>query len=194
LYVEGETDKIILENAYKILYQDKKANFKIISLDGADNFRYLANLGKITESSTKMSIFLNDYDQKGLSVYKQIKQNKNKDLENYSTDNFLIKRSDDKKIWTMLLPVPESRKSYVSELDLGYLTIELLFNDTILEKYKETVLSFYTEKTIYNNKIYKITDNTASKITFANKTKDFAAEDFTNFKPLFEKIEEILKL
>jgi hypothetical protein len=190
LFVEGESDKIILENAWGKTYLNEKINFSIISLDGADNFRHIANLGKL-DKFNKIIIFLNDYDDKGLSVYKQIKPNKC-NMKDCSTNKLVLKKTDDGKIWGMLLPVPDFRLDYISKTDLGFLCIELLFDDKKLSEYKNQVPSFYEEKIIYDRKIYKITEKSDTKIKFANKTRYFTTEDFANFKPLFEKIKEIL--
>jgi hypothetical protein len=130
---------------------------------------------------------LNDTDDKGFSVFNQLKPGKNIMVLNESK----IYKSH-KNIFALLLPMPSCRNKYVSHnLNKGELCIELLFEDITLEKYKEKVNSFFDIVDHYGNSIKIIKDS--AKLNFANSTIDFVAEDFVHFIPIFNTITEIIK-
>ena len=191
LFVEGKTDKTILENAYKILYPEIiNRGFEIISLDGADNFRHGCNLGKFHEFK-RMGIFLNDRDDKGYDVYNQLKPD-GKDMKKETNSACALKTYG--SLHAILLPIPENKSFYCCiDSERGKLSIENLFEDEKIYKYAEKSPSFYKLKKLFGKGVIEITSDKEHKPKFADSTKDFEAVDFTNFKTIFETIQEIIK-
>ncbi len=89
----------------------------------------------------------------------------------------------------MLIPVPEHRKNYASKEYGGksLLEIELLFTDDVLRRLN----NIKEEKIVGTDITRKIF--AGKKSEFWRKLFDLPKGDFKNFKPLFDKIEELFK-
>ncbi|MBU1151880.1 ATP-binding protein [Patescibacteria group bacterium] len=190
LFVEGKTDKTILEESWKKLYPNNTLPFKIV--DAFDR-HFLGNTfarGDIFRNyPSKKFIGMLDFDdgfenwkglkngKKGSSQYTQTELDKKKGLT--------IKHNQENG-YVFLLPVPEFRTNYAdATYGKSYLTIELLFPDLLLNGYTEEITL------AGSGKVKKIKDS--KKETFSNKVKDFDKENFDNFKPIFDLVKELLK-
>lgn len=189
LFVEGKTDKTILEAAWNKLNCSNDLPVKIV--DAFDR-HFLGNTfarGDIYRNyPSRKFIGMLDFDDayenwerlkngKGNSQYTENETDKEKGLT--------IKHNKEKG-YVFLLPVPNSRKTYADpSYGKSYLTIELLFSDSLLSNFTE-------ELTIAGEgKIKRIKDS--KKEDFANKVKDFDKNEFSNFNPIFKLIEELIK-
>ncbi len=185
LYVEGKTDKIILENAWSKLYQTGM-NFTIIDCGCAKEINKKLNANTLLDFKNNKIIGLFDFDGEG---YDQL-NGLHKDRFSNINSNFFRKRKDHLCCYGLLLPVPLSRLNYANqELEnKSALSIELIFEDKVLIQSNNLKQAKIAGTNVTRSEF------TGDKISFANKIKDFTAEDFVNFKPLFEKIKEILEL
>lgn len=205
LYVEGKTDIIHIENAWKILYENKEMPFDIFTLNGADNIKqFLISYSK--EQIDKVVIGLVDYDEKGMDVIKGL----NKNFDNISED--LYKRKNEngnvKDAYIITLPTPNEEFAKYE-----YCPIEFLYEKTLLEKYSMIdKRNLYRLNTIYSrvnsdyiNKeqleekqdlwFYEITESNMSKNDFANAIKtseELTKDDLKNFQKLFNVINNII--
>lgn len=196
LFTEGITDKIILETAWKKLY-NKPFPFYIQDCFDAG---FLANLfrrgldgqdGIFINYGEKALIALFDFDSKGYNLWNGLNEN----WSNIETNprKCLTKENNLKNGYALLLPVSnnlvanqvviQDNKTFKEN---SILTIELLFYGI------EALNHFFNEEpSVGGNKIIQFRGD---KRKFARKVSSFEAQHFTFFKPLFEKIIEVIKL
>ena len=191
LFVEWITDKIILENAWEKLKWNEEMFFRIENwFDCHHIWRWFKEENHwFLESDNKTFIWMLDFD----SAYKQIdllldsNDSKNwKMIQDKKTLWITLKHSK-KKWYVFLLPVPFFRKDYVwkSYSDKSMLSIELLFDDNLLEWYVDKIdLPWWV-------KLFKMKTKNWKKINFARSTNKFKKEDFKNFEPIFNVLENI---
>lgn len=190
LFVEGKTDKTILEESWKKLYPNNTLPFKIV--DAFDR-HFLGNTfarGDIFRNyPSKKFIGMLDFDdgfenweglkngKKGSSQFTQTETDKKKGLT--------IKHNKENG-YVFLLPVPDSRGAYAdAKYDKSHLTIELLFQDSLLRSYTEEVTL------AGEGKVKKIKDS--KKEVFSTKVKDFSTDEFNNFRPIFDLVKNLLQ-
>jgi hypothetical protein len=186
IFVEGESDKIILENAYKMLYPGQNT-LSFYEAGGSKEINSKLNSKNIQDyQSVVFGIYdfdsaFNDFN--GLRLFGDIEGDEKSCLYRERTEGIV-------RMYALLLPVPEDRKTIASMKykDSSRLSIEMLFNDNILESnnnLEEVKVLGGSQITIF-----KETSNN-SKVGFAKKTNFLHKEDFVNFVPLFEKIFEL---
>ncbi len=199
LFTEGITDKIIIETAWKKLY-NKKMPFYIQECFDA---KFLANLysrgndaqdGIFANYKDKKFIALFDFDTEGYNAWNGL----NKHLGETFEDNpfkCLTRCNNTKNAYAMLLPVPsnidlhaqimkDEVKTFENE---SCLSIELLFYGI------SSVDEFFTEeKKSGGGK--SIIINKSNKRKFANQVKKLNKEDFNMFIPIFDKVKEIIMM
>jgi len=173
IYVEGLSDKIILENAYNKLHP-KHNNFVFYDVGGTRELVKKIDASKISDFG-KMSFGIFDFDR-AYEEFNGLKKDKNRFGEIEGSENeclFRIREDEGRKIFALLLPIPEDRKMIASSIFGGNskLSIEMLFNDEILE-YDGNLRE---EKVPGGSTIHVFTGD---KIKFAEKTKDFKIDNF----------------
>ncbi len=181
LFVEGETDKIILENAWEKLYPNEEMNFGIQNSYGAGfiNKKLRSNeLFQRNPSYTFIGMF--DFDEEGYNQWNGLKDGW------VQFESTLCKKHNTHKGFTFLLPVPDLRKSDASEelKNKSYMPIEFLFKD---DKIQDICIK---EKSRGCITLLYIKDE--GKMEFAKSTQSFTAEDFENFRAIFELINKII--
>lgn len=205
LYVEGKTDIIHIQKAWKVLYDNKEIPFDIFTLNGADNIKqFLISYSK--EQISKIVIGLVDYDEKGMSVINGL----NKNFEYIFKDVYRRKKENnvEKNAYIITLPTPSDDFSKYE-----YCPIEFLYNKDLLEKYgmigkrnlnKLNIIYSKVNNDFLNREqlkekndlwFYEVIEDNSSKNDFANKIVEdvnLDKEDFKNFKPLFDAINNIL--
>ena len=190
LMVEGETDKLHIENFYQL--KGEKLPFKIIACNGASNMRHVAIAFEQLKIPHEKIIFLCDYDKEGIAAYKDLKKNL-KYAAIYTLDIESLSKDDDRvrlKNYPieMLYPL-EILKEYslLEELELKDYLIDLDKNSQ-KEKSKEFEQAQGKEK-------YKIKSDSDKKSRFANeiiKTLDIN-KYFKEFRKLITRIEKELE-
>ncbi|MDD2565792.1 MAG: hypothetical protein PHZ26_04450 [Candidatus Gracilibacteria bacterium] len=190
LFVEGETDIIILENAWRALYPEKRdVPFQI---ENGFDCHHIGrgfkekDYGFLSSIQNKKLIGMLDYD----SAYGEF----NRLLDISDTKWNLVQDSDalgrlvkhsEKEGYVFLLPVPEFRKDYASDeyKEKSMLSIELLFKDQYLEGYVNTI------KLPGGISLLKMIDSKKNK--FSSSTSSFPKEAFTSFEAIFNLISRI---
>lgn len=182
LCVEGESDKIILENAWKKLNPAIPIPFYIHICYADSQIKSLLERIDISNFNSKTFIGLWDFD----SAYNQWKGLSNNWLHKQTDESEgLLNKKQGESIYAMLLPVPSSRNMYASNVlgDKSALSIELLFSDRRIKKYTHSVVC------LGGGEIKEF--NKRSKLTFAKKTNDFSEDDFIEFRKIFKLIADI---
>ncbi len=191
--VEGKTDKWIIQTAWKKIYPNDEMPFEIypsgryISEDksegSSEQVRTAIELVAPMTTDNKIIIGLFDNDKEGNGQYKGLNK---KIFEHYNISKFLRKHKT-KKIYGMLLPVPDNRNSFVSNiLNQRFLQIEHYFSDTILQKN-----NMKGNKVAPDSAIFTIRDKNKTKFA-KEKINDLDKTEFINFDVLFDKIKEII--
>lgn len=183
LFVEGESDKTILENAWKKLFPDEKMSFNIHNAFSQSQLRVaLKNCQLFTKSPNKTFIGMWDFDE-AYNAWNGLK-NSWKEIPNRKEIDGLCKKHSEEKGYAFLLPIPIELTEYASRKYEGTSTvaIELLF-------YSCKPDLFEKKSTSGGGHEIKPKDKT----NFATKTAEFLEDDFKNFKPIFSLIEKIIK-
>ncbi|WP_457616859.1 ATP-dependent nuclease [Lutibacter sp.] len=193
LIVEGKTDKWIIEKAWSKLHPNNKIPFEIfpsgtyITIDesegNADQVRRTLELISPMINDDKVIIGLFDNDREGNAQFKGLNK---KIFEQHSYTSWLRKHKT-KKIYGLLLPVPENRMSFVGEKpNQRFLEIEHYFPDAVLEN-----SGIKGDKVVPDSKVFLI--KSKNKKDFTEKVVDtLAPNEFKNFTLLFDKINEII--
>lgn len=188
LFVEGESDEIILKNAWKKLKDGIDMPFEIVN--GFDCF-FIKNTFKrediFRNNPSKIFMGLLDFDE-AYECWKEIREKKQKwNLIEDNEEKGLLLKHKAKNGALFLLPVPTDKKDFYASSELGKksaLSIEFLFSDKLIEGFCNTV------KCLGGSDIKKFKDS--KKKTFSNSTNEFSKEDFKNFEKIFEIIEDII--
>lgn len=189
---EGKNDAKIIQVAWGKLFPGKVIPFDTVAsgeqieendrTGNADQVRkaliYSANI-----INNQIIIGLFDNDREGNCQYKGLK---NDSFEKHDIEK-IVRKHKKKRIFALLLPVPELRKIFVTEIiTQRYLEIEHYFNNNILEKY------LLKGNNILNTEVFCI--NNTLKTKFAHEIiESLDSSEFENFRILFDKIEEIIK-
>ena len=169
LLVEGLTDKLILAQAFKVLKDDYKSlKFDVFHCGGADNIPHLLTGLRTTDFKlgNKKIIALFDSDTEGLDCC-------NRSQVKYS------KAKNKKGLYAIVLPKKNA-------------TIESFFPT---QKFNDAYTEALSENP-FNGSVTDFSKNlmTKSKIKLSENCKNFAAQDFDEFRSIFDLIEEINNL
>lgn len=181
LYVEGKTDKTILEIAWDKLFPSTTIPVEIIDSGGHPSIKSLFNSGALP--AQKLIIGLMDFDE-AFGSYDNVWQKQHTIFDN-SIENGLTKKHKDYPRYLSLLPVPNNRKT-IASTDLkssSKLSIEFLFSDEIIK-------NFISERTSVGGGKYF--DFTGDKVKFAESVKTFSNEYFQNIEQVFKQITAII--
>lgn len=196
LFTEGITDKITLEIAWKKIYGNNEMPFFIQDSFSANFLGTLFNQGDqspdgiFVQFPNKKLIALFDFDQAGFTNWNREKKFKNI-IENDPSK--CLTRTNNQNGFLVLLPATneEPIKSLVIKNNLetfkeeSKLTIESLFLNI-----KEIREEFFGEEIMTGGgKIYLFNGN---KRKFTEKIKTMDPSNFSQFRPLFEKILQII--
>ncbi len=181
LLVEGESDKIILENAWQKLYPNQEMNFEIFCVFGSSAIRTILKRESTYQKSEKYFIGLFDFD-KAFSDWNGLK---NAPIDpNTNESNGLTKARTNSHGYGVLLPVPPHRSGWASRQlgDRSSLSIEFLFED-------EKISAYTRNQELAQGNVQVVFSG--DKISFAESTSKFQTNDFLNFQPIFERINHI---
>ena len=183
LITEGPTDSEILEHAFTILTNGKIPYWKVKPAGnkggGAKEVKFILDKAKPLNGENDTIIGLFDQDTEGINQYDGLQFDSFKEYKR-------VKKMKDSNIYGMKLPVPKFREAYLKqEREHHYLAIEHYFDDKILEEFDIVKPSGIPG-------LYKIKDASGIKTKFSKHIKSLKlAEDFRNFIPLFETIDDI---
>jgi hypothetical protein len=188
LLVEGATDKLILENAWKAL---NKSSLPFEIVNAFDCF-FIQNTmmreDAFRNSPEKTFIGLLDFD-KAFDCWERVSQ-KDKShtwqlVDNRSERDGLALKHKDEKGFLCLLPVPDSRAVLASR-EFGKnscVSIELLFDNDLLQ-------GFIQEKKLPGGGMILVFKD-EKKQQFAELSGQFTPEQFKYFTQVFKMIEEL---
>lgn len=188
---EGKTDSKLIEVAWKKLYPGREMFFECKASGveyesseregNADTVRRTVEyLSTVTERAI---IGLFDNDRAGNEQFKGLNK---KIFDKYDIKND-IRKHNNRDIFGMLLPVPDSRKIFVTEDDITqrYFVIEHYFKDNVLKQH-----SMYGGN-ILGTCVFKVNNK---KVEFSKKVESLNAKEFSEFHILFSKIKKVLKV
>lgn len=184
LFVEGPTDKVLVETAWKKIYPGVTQPFITIPCGDFTQIRFKIDATTVDEFSDREVVAVMDFD----SAYDAFNGLKN--FIDASTDpmNCLAKKRQNgtKNITCLLLPVPTHRNSYASPVmgSMSKLSIELLFEDDVL-----TQNNNLTDEALPGGATVKIFQG--SKSGFAGRAARLDDSKFIHFKPLLEQLKNI---
>lgn len=187
LLVEGKTDKIHIEEAFKRLkksYSD--VNFDVFAMNGSEHIREVLiglNSSDICWNKKIIGIFDNDKAGQRDIANGFEKENVNDKIRHVKCGD----REPSKNFFAFLLPN--------SERSIKDFTIENCYD---AQKYEEAYKTAVEKKSGYFGQlsIDKIADDIKndSKIILAENAKKFSDNDFEKFKEIFDIVKEIAKI
>ncbi len=188
IFTEGPTDKKVLETAWKLFNPESDLPYIIKDKGGADGVAYVLENGAVFEKTFIFGLF--DFDAKGYQKWNGLASHKYFKISNTTHAACLMKKHQENKFYAILLPVPDNdlQKQVMSDNnndfgDKSYLVMEHLFWGVEgLEKY-------FVEDPAPGGKIIKFSGNVDDLILDA---KIIGERAFLNFKPIFERIKEIV--
>jgi len=188
LLVEGQTDKIHIEQALKHLSKEyPELEFDVYDMKGCKNIKQmmigLANCGQKFNHKI-IGIFDNDHEGK--------KEVTSQNFHNDDDKKFMRLKNNDKGSYNNFFAVLLPKKDGFSEKDY---TIENLYS---ADKYEKAYLDSLerTRGHFGRKSIDEISTDikNKSKTILAEMSKEFEKDDFENFKPLFEILKTIKNL
>jgi AAA15 family ATPase/GTPase len=188
LFVEGPSDKIIIENAWGKIYPSKSQPFFIQEKGNAKQVAYALENSLIFEKKIIFGVF--DFDYEGYSAWNGCtgEGKPYKLITSSIPDDCLCIQRINEKHFGLLLPVPTNgdiRKQVISSKsgdhfgDRSQLPIELLFAG---------INSLQSHFISVDGPGGPVIEFRGDKQKFATNTASLSQNDFLNLKPLFEKI------
>lgn len=202
LFVEGKTDIIHIKTAKSKLKID--LDFDIFECGSAEKLRqFLMGIPKGLFSDKKI-VGIFDYDEEGIQQAKLIEGSKNKDEK----DIYIRKDSSNIKSINLICPNEEFKKYKNCPIEFLYTKKKLTSTKLLekrslgevnknlkdIEKFNQSELNAKEELWFFKIKNTKgKIDGDGEKMKFTKNVSKLDQKDFENFKPLFEKIERIIK-
>lgn len=197
LFTEGITDKIIIEISWKKLFGDTEMPFYIQDSFSVNFLGTLFNQGNekpdgiFHQFPEKALIALFDFDNAGYNGW-----NRDEKFPNVIENNpyKCLTRHNNLNGYLLLLPAINEediknlviKNGYETYKDNSKLTIESLFLDVL--NFKNM---YFTLETVPGGSFYSFK---GKKRKFAKNLEALESEHFKNFRPLFDKIEEVIAL
>jgi len=189
-YLKGNKIECTEEN-YLSLFKENSP-FTIRRCEGATKLSGRMRVANNDGYEDKKIIGLYDFDKEGREQIHNLKNDKFWEDKYYGDieTGYYRKRNDHSTFYALLIPIPDRLKKFADlewENFASYVEIENLLPEEFLLSN-----SFANEKNSPAGKYLKINDSKKSKIW--QKLFDLKAEEFKDFKPLFEKIENFFTL
>lgn len=188
VYVEGKWDKIYLEQAWRALFPSKKIPFEIIDKGGHRIINSIEDVAKSSGNKKVVAIF--DRDKQG-EEYFSLRENSLKDFfVDYEATTF-TKKHKNKDVFVFLLDAPISRNNWVSANHKKLLEMEHLFEDEFITSLGVRIPPCITKTAKEWEASCDFKEKLGSEISLLEKGS-LRSADFSNFRPLFEKIAKLL--
>ncbi|ASF43822.1 DUF4357 domain-containing protein [Capnocytophaga endodontalis] len=182
LLVEGKTDKVHINNAYKALKEEyPNLNFDIFDMEGVANIKpFLSSLYLVDFQKDKLYIGIYDNDRAGDDAYGQFKKIENEKFKGVNENN------DKRNLFYFVtrLPKPEGITCEC--------TIETMYEYTKWEEaYQQAIVELSNQNRGTSIIDYSKNVLNKAKDIIAENSNSFVKEDFKNFRKLFDLIKEI---
>ena len=165
---------------------DEKCSFYIFDKQGRSNLQSFLDMPSISEFDNQKIIGIFDFDD-GYNNFNGLKAIRWEDALGTKNSGLYRKRKDHNCFYSLLIPVPTFRDNYAdTSFTHSYLSLEHLFSDDILKKI-HCFDGFSTPSG--GTQVCKI----KGKNNLWKKLFDLQKSDFNSFKPLFEKIDSLIK-
>ena len=179
LLVEGMTDVLILDRAWKKLHGEKDKRFSLFSCLCASILKGVLDNEAVFSGRESLPVFaLFDFDSEGYHKWNGLNPQKWEDVPDAPLQ---VKKHKERPWYAMLLPAPSGLESQSNPEESGgpCIDIELLFYN------KEGVdsSSFEKKRTSGGGEIIVFR---GKKMEFAKRVDSLPAEAFENFRPIFE--------
>jgi predicted ATPase len=184
--LEGETDRTILDAAWKKMYPNVSKFFDLKPVLSHNAVRVTLNDDQVfVKNKNKKIVGIFDFDSafdQWNGVWKKTER-----IGKYGVEDCLAKKHSLNNGWAFLLPVPAFRSELASE-ELGgasALTIELLFQD------KDLLPGMTRRAPLPCAGAYKLEVVDSKKTEFAAHVQTLPKESFLAFAPIFARLIEI---
>lgn len=183
VFVEGKTDRDIIEIGWKKLHPTERIPFLI--QDAFDAY-FVANIMKrgdiFSNYKDMVAIGILDFDDAFQTTREKIDANRWRQ-QRYEDGGLAYFSASDKGA-IMTLPVPNFRKEYAaSDIRSSYLSIELLFEDDIVEPFCKR------EKVAGGASMLRVRDS--KKIKFVDTIKGLDSSRFSGIGLLFDRLFDV---
>ncbi len=183
------SDKECLENCFEDVF-NKECKFSIFKAEGATCLAGFLRQKNIDYYKDKKVIGLFDFDEKGREQFNCMRNEDYWKVEPAGeiTTGIYKKRNDHECFYSLLIPIPEKLNNLANLSFPSFIEIENLLPSSFLLKN-----SFALElKTTGNTDYIEIKKDIKSKIW--KRLFDLSKNDFENFRPLFNKINELFNI
>ncbi|MBY5530206.1 ATP-binding protein [Rhizobium leguminosarum bv. viciae] len=184
VFVEGETDRQLIELAWRKLFSEKSSYFELRPALGAKNINITLNDQMVfSKVGSRKLVGLFDFDD----AYNHWNGVWRKDgADTGSEIDGIIRSHPTERGWAMLLPVPAHRSGFASRLLKGnsIMSIEFLFDDSELPQ------AYVTNRPAPLGAALP-TFNDKFKPAFVAHAETLPASSFEPFRPLFDRLNEI---
>lgn len=170
---------------------DENALFKVVGANGSGNVEGFLRSKTHDILAKKKIVGLFDFDTEGKNKFHSTKNawNLKDKIQGSKRDGLFMINPSNSNVGCLLLPVPERLDSYAClEYKSCYVEVENLLSDDLLSK-----LQHVNDEPIAGGLSVKVVDS-KSKGTFWKQLLKADKKEFEDFKPLFQQIENILKL
>lgn len=190
ILVEGKTDKLHLEEAWKKLNPSIRQPWTVVPCGGdespdrggADMLRTVLRGCVLHSDRQILGVF--DHDKDGMEQFKSLKVD---NMLEAASDKFYRKHIS-RQIHAIVLPVPPGRENFVADsIPWCYLAIEHFYSDSLLEQH-----GLRTDTVAKDSAIFAISPKSKKKTAFAESAANIPKEEFQHFKLLFDRIEAVL--
>lgn len=188
IIVEGKTDKMHMEIAWKKLYSSDEMPWSIevsggVDADakdgGADQLRTMLRGAAFHAQRLVLGVF--DHDREGWPQFNSLKTTRGFEVV---SDTHLKHKS--RPVQACLLPVPATRNEFVDVLGKHFhLSIEHYYSDQLLEK------AGLVNRLPGGSRVFEIKSG-SDKTGFARLVADLDASEFEHFHILFDRLHELL--
>lgn len=188
--VEGKSDKMHLETAWKKLFSDTPMPWRIESSGGVGDNPKNGSAGELRTmlracafQAQRPVVGIFDHDREGMAQYGSLLIN---DGFAVITEDLHAKHST-APVHAVALPVPSNRKLFVgSDPKRCFLSVEHFYSDERLHEFNVA-----DEPVVPDSKVFGIRSK-ADKTRFAKATADFDPSEFENFRLIFDRIRSLI--
>jgi energy-coupling factor transporter ATP-binding protein EcfA2 len=192
-YLKCENIAFTKENLDEIF--NESAPFTIRRAGGAGSVRGFLSMLKTDGYEDKRVVGLFDYDKEGCENFYHLKDSSTGEWKNEilgdKKSGYYRKRKNHPCFYALLIPIPQRLNSVTSDVKTGVFTSFVEIENLISES-KLIELGCVAERTVLDKKYYKVKDTIKSKALELFLKVD--KKEFSDFNPLFKKVNELFNI